>query len=334
MKNTGQDLIKISISAIIISTLLSACGGGSGGAASGSAATTAASPVTYTSAGGIGELLNYTVDTSKLTYSYTITDSQYGLTGNTGSGTLLHNSDGTYTPSGVSNARVVVLPNGLLLGAFSASINGTVTTIPVIGISNPVTTFSAAAATYNYVRHYKIGSTYTSNYRTFQITSSGTWTDCIGGNLAATCSGVSNSGTLNSLGGGEFQVLSGATVIGTAIVQNSSGQNVVVVDLNNSSNGLGLLVGSTQQLATTQTDGTWYTISSAGDYSTFTTTGGNITYASVNGSSYTGTDTFIVNSPWSGFATPGTGGEALLAGAGVFADIKSDGTAVIGLKLN
>ena len=332
MKNKIHSATSISI--IISSIILTACGGG-GGASTASSATTVAAPVTYTSAAAIGERLNYTVDISKLTYSYTITDSQYGLAGNTGSGTLVHNSDGTYTPSGVSNARIAVLPNGLLLGAFRASINGTMTTIPVIGISNPVTTFSAAAATYNYVSHYHIGSTYTSNFGTFQITSSGTWTDCAGGNLTATCSGVSNSGTLNSLGGGEFQVLSGSSVIGTAIVQNSNGQNVVVVDLNNSTTGIGLLVGSTQQVATTaQTDGNWYTISSTGVYSTFTTTGGNLTYSSVNGLPYTGADTFIANSPWTGFATPGTGGEALLAGTGVFADIKSDGTAVIGLKLN
>ena len=331
-----RNAAELAVSMTVIGALLAACGGGGG---SGTTATTTSNPVTYTSAAAIGELLDYTVDTTNLTYSYIITDSQYHLGGTKGSGTLTHNADGTYTPSGVNTARVVVLPNGLLLGAFSVTLNGVLTTVPVIGMSNPVTTVSEAAGTYNFVERYDIAGTKTSNYGTFQITSGGTWSNCISGNLTTTCSGVSQSGTLNSLGGGEYQVLHGATVIGTAIIQSSSGQNVVVLDLNNASTGLGLLVGSTQQIATTvHTDGNWYTISTAGVTSTFTTSGLNQNYSTINGVSSVLTDSFTLNSPWPGFAittAPGANqAKALLAGTGVFAAIENNGTAVIGLKLN
>ena len=103
--------------------LLSACGGGGGStpAASTTSTSATATATSFTTVAMAGELLTYTVDTTKLTYSYTITASQYGLTGKSGSGTLTLNSDGTYSPSGITNAKVVVLPNGLLLGAIPDS---------------------------------------------------------------------------------------------------------------------------------------------------------------------------------------------------------------------
>src|SRR6185369_7523954 len=90
---------------LAVGALLASCGGGGG---SSSAATQ------YTSVAMAGELLTYTVDPVALTYSYTITESQFGLTGKTGSGTLVRNLDGSYSPSGIPNARIVILPNGLL----------------------------------------------------------------------------------------------------------------------------------------------------------------------------------------------------------------------------
>jgi len=326
-----MNLIKLAVVAVVIS-LFGGCGGGS------SSTTSTASnsgPTSYTSAAMVGELLTYSVDTTALTYSYTITDSQYGLSGHTGSGTLTHNPDGTYSPSGISNAKIFVLPNGLLLGAFRETINGVLTTVPIIGMSNPVTTFSAAAGTYNYVERYCITGTCTSDYGTFQITSGGTWNSCRLGNLTTGCTGTASSGTLNSLGGGAFQVLNGATVIGTALVLNSGGQNVVMLDLNNASNGLGLLVGSAQQtVTTTQTNGTWYGASNTGLYGTFTATGSQIAYIAVNGVATNATSTLTSNAPWAGFATSGSGGVALLAGTGVYASVNSGGYAEIGIKIN
>jgi hypothetical protein len=325
--------LMLAIPTLALMALLSGCGGGSSSEAIAPTPTTTAS--TFTSAAMAGELLTYTVDTTALTYSYTITESQYGLTGRTGSGTLIRNADGTYTPSGITNAKVAVLPNGILLGAIRESINGVLTTVPIYGLSSPVTTIAAAAGTYNYVQRYCIAGACSSDYGTFRIASPGVWTSCELGNLTTGCTGNTNTGTLNSLGGGKWQVLNGATVIGTAFVQNASGQNVIVLDLNNAANGLGLLVGSQQQaVTTTQTNGTWWAASSDAQHARFSASGPTISYQTINGVASTATTAMTLNSPWSGFVSSASGGYGLLAGSGVYAFQNTGGYAEIGVKLN
>lgn len=322
--------IACTIAGLIVVSLTGCSGGGGGGGTTGGATATS-----YTAAAMAGELLTYTVDTSNLTYSYTITDSQYGLTGHTGSGTLVHNSDGSYSPSGISNAKIVVLPNGLLLGAIRETINATLTTIPIVGMSNPVTSFSAAAGTYNFVERYCITGTCYSDYGTFQISSSGTWNSCLLGNLTTGCPGTTNSGTLNSLGGGKWQVLSGATVIGTALVLNSNGQNVVILDLNNASNGLGLLFGSSQQsISTAQTNGTWAATSTTGLNAIFSASGNLISYQYINGIASSATATITLDNPWMGLVASSSGGYGMLAGTGVYGYVGAGGYAEIGIKIN
>lgn len=321
--------------ALFTSALLIGCSGGGGDSAASSTSTGVSAATSYTAAAMAGELLTYTVDTTSLTYNYTITESQYGLNGKTGSGTLVRNSDGTYSPSGISNAKVAILPNGLLLGAIRETINGVLTTIPIVGMSNPVTDLNLAAGTYNYVQRYCIAGTCYSGYGTFQISSTGTWNSCTSGNLTSGCPGATDSGTLNSLGGGKWQVLRGATVIGTALVLNSSGQNVVMLDLSNASNGLGLLFGSSQQtISTAQTNGTWVAASTTGLNATFTASGNLISYQTINGTPSTSTSTFTSDSPWTGIATTASGGYGLLAGTGVYAYQNTGGYAEIGVKIN
>ena len=123
------------VCAMAAAALLASCGGSSSDA----------SGTKFTAVAMAGELLNYTIDTANLTYSYTITESQFGLNGKTGSGTLVRNPDGIYSPSGVPNARIVILPNGLLLGAVRERFGASVITVPIIGLSSPVTTLAALA---------------------------------------------------------------------------------------------------------------------------------------------------------------------------------------------
>lgn len=75
MKNQVMQFRKLIFlfAAALMSAALAGCGGGGGGSA--------AAPTTYTAAAMAGELLTYTLDTANLTYTYTITDSMYGLTG-------------------------------------------------------------------------------------------------------------------------------------------------------------------------------------------------------------------------------------------------------------
>lgn len=315
---------------IFFSITVAACGG-SGGASTGVPATS------YTAAALAGELLTYKLDTTNLTYSYTITESQYGLTGKTGAGTLIHNSDGTYSPSGISNAKVAILPNGLLLGAIRETINGSLTAIPIVGMSNPVTTLNLS--TYNYVQRSCLSGSCGSGYGTFQITAAGTWISCPSGNLTTGCLGTTNSGTLNSLGGGMWQVMDAtSTNIGTAIMLSSGGQKVVFIDLKDTrigGFGVGLLVGSSQQSITTaQTNGTWVASSTTGLNATFTASGNLLNYQTINGAPSTATSTFTSNTPWAGIATTPSGGYGLLAGSGVYAYENAGGYAEIGVKIN
>jgi hypothetical protein len=111
------------LSLSFVAMLLTACGGGGGGGASAPAA--AGFSQTYTTSATAGELMTYSIDTSALTYSYTITKSSYGCEVSnapchSGSGTLTKNSDGTYTPSGSPSSKIHALQNGLLVGSVTA----------------------------------------------------------------------------------------------------------------------------------------------------------------------------------------------------------------------
>ncbi len=314
--------------------LLTGCNSGGGGAPS-TSSPPASSAVTYTSAAGAGELLTYTLDTTNLKYSYTITHSSYGLQGVSGFGTLTANADGTYTPAGMPNVRVVPAQNGMLVGAVKLAINGTQQIVPLIGVQNPLTTLAAIAGDYNYVGGGCTDSTRTScstAYGTVHIGSGGTWTSCTLADYTAdppNCSGnLRDTGTLNSLGNGEWQVLlSSGVEVGTGIgFQAPNGQKVWVLDLSQPTAkgglGVGLDVGSTR-VSSDQTvaQGKWIyagTTAASGYAGSLTVSGSNYSGATFGASSY-GPYTLTFNTPWAGFATSSNGAVTLLAGTGVYA---------------
>ena len=321
---------------------LVSCGGGGGSNSVTTSAAPAATPVpvvtSFTAVAMPGEMLTYSLDSTNLTYSYSITDSQYGLNGKTGSGILVKNSDGTYSPAGISNAKIVILPNGLLLGAIRETISGVLTTIPIYGMSSPVSDIASGAATYNFVQRTCLSGACNSAYGTFVIKSDATWSSCPSGDITKGCLGTINSGTLNSLGAGKWQVLSGATNIGTAIMMNSSGQNVVILDLKDTrvgGYGVGFLIGSSQQaIDSTKTDGTWVAASTTGAWGVMAASGAKLSSMSVNGMASTATSTLTFDSPWIGMATAASGGHGLLAGTGVYVYENTGGYAELGVKIN
>jgi hypothetical protein len=316
---------------VALGPLLASCGGG--GTSSESSAATQ-----YTSVAMAGELLSYTIDPVALTYSYTITESQFGLTGKTASGTLVRNVDGSYSPSGIPNARIVILPNGLLLGAVRERFGSAVVTVPIIGLSNPVNSAASLAATYNYMHRGCLGALCATDTGTFSIASNSTWSSCPSGNLAAgACPSGGRTGTLVSLGNGLFQVMEGSANVGTAIGFNSSGQNVLVIDLKDlrvGGLGIGLVVGSQQATLTpAQTDGTWIVGSSTGNWAVFTASGSTITVTNVDGFPVSVVGSFTANAPWQGMATTNAGGMGFLAGNGVYVLETANGYAELGVKL-
>lgn len=297
-----------------------------------------ASATNFTASAMAGELLTFTLDTSALTYSYTITESLYDLTGISRSGKLINNGDGTYTPSLVNNGTVATLPNGLLQTSIRETFNGVTRTIPVMGIANPVTTLSNT--TFNFIQRSCWSGYCESDYGTFQLSTAGTWISCPSGNLNAGCS-QGYYGTIKSLGGGMWQVFDALGVnFGTAVVLSSGGQQVVFLDLKDTRPygfgfGVGLLVGSTQQTATTaQIDGTWVSASSDGDSAQFLVSGTQSRCLIRNGAPCSVAVGLTFDSPWKGFATTSLGDVALLAGTGMYALVEPVGNYVeIGIKV-
>lgn len=312
-----------------VTLVIASCGGGGSSESSGT---------TYSSVAMAGELIDYTIDTANLTYSYTIVESQFGLTGRTGSGTLTRNGDGSYSPSGIPNARIVVLPNGLLVGAVRERFGASVITVPIIGLNNPVTTTTELAATYNYMHRACLAAVCAGNHGTFAIAANGTWSSCPAANLGAgTCPANGRTGTLNSLGGGRWQVMEGAANVGTAIGFKSAGQNVLLIDLKDlraGGLGVGIVVGAQQApIDTAQTDGVWVAGSSSGNWAAFTATGTTINVTLLDGVPVNATTSFTPNSPWTGLATTAAGGVGFLAGTGVYVLETANGYAELGVKI-
>jgi hypothetical protein len=318
-----KHILKIILLLIVIT--LAGCGGG-GDSSSSTSAAAASTSTTYNAAASEGELLEYTLDETNLTYSYKVTSSAVGINNDTHTGTLVKNADGTYTPSTATSSRVIVLPNKLVVGATKLNINGADKHTVIVGV--PTTTnvqFSDIAGTYNYVSLQCLTSACNdstgdpeSAYGTFNVSTSGNWVECTRSNYTAapsSCAGR-DSGTLNSLGSGKFQILSGSTDMGTGMFyHSSSGQKVLIVDLKNfyGNYGRGMIYGVPQKTLTlgASTNGKYY----------WNSTQGTNGWVNVSGSTYThdtsASGTITANTPWTGMMDADSG-YGILADEGTY----------------
>ena len=236
-----------------------------------------------------------------------------------------------------------MLPNGLLLGAIRHNFGTGVKTVPVMGISNPVTSLAGVAGTYNSISYGCIAGGCGSVYGTLQINSAGSWTYCSTGNLSAVTPSCTATGTgnLTALGNGKFAAYDGGTLVGTAFAMVSpvSGQNLVIVDLKDPRTsaptlGKGIVVASSQvAVNTAQTNGSWFAVGSDLSFGTFNTSGGNLSYTSFNGAPYTATSSVTFESPWTGMAS-NANGKAILAGYGMYLYAANNGYMELGVKYN
>ena len=317
--------------------------GGSGGA--GTTATggsTSSSPTvssvssgsrTYSATAGIGEFVTYSVNLDSLTYSYTIVDSAFGLGGRSASGALTRNADGTYTPAGFpsSEARVLALNNGLLLGAIRENFGAGVVTVPVIGVSNPIATLSEAAGVYNFVEYVCQLGICASFWGTFQLQADGSYRTCLFQDFSASCP-INTTGILNSLGNGKWQIAqSGLGVLGAALMfrSSSSSQKVLLIDLH-APFAKGFVVGAEQtpiQAADYEAK-TWVSafFSPARSVAHTFTTGTDGVGAFAQPAESSAKVRLDVNSPFTGFITTSTGERAVLAGTGVYAATGTTGS--------
>ena len=302
---------------------LAACGGGGGG---GSSTAPISNGTTFQAVASEGELVSYTVDTSAMTYSYKIIESAYGKTDVTGNGKLTRNSDGTYTPSGF-NGKVAILDSGLLLGAIYEDLNndGTREVVPIIGMSNPVTSLAEAADTYNFISR-QCTSSCTNYFGTVKVNADGTWSSCVGANLAApnpSCQ-ASASGAATGISSGRATLTLNGVAGGSMLIFKDpiTNQKAVLLDLNGKTGlGKGAIFAGSQTLPA-NADGNWTYLHTNGSNGVVTVSGTGFTDSGrlSNGASYGPLSGSLTrNAPWSGFVTTDTGSIIIPAGSGLYA---------------
>lgn len=310
--------------------------------ATGDGPTAAGGGVTYNAGASVGELLRYTLDVDGLKYSYEIVESQFGQQGDTGTGTLSKNEDGSYTPSGAPDTSVIVLPNGMIFGAETVHWGGAARQLlyagakTLAGAVNP----QEIAGTYNTIEYScspdvdpNCGpGAYFTSYGTLKVNADGTFTACPRGDVEdqAThpCEAVL-PGTWADQGGGLVAVKVGDAQIGTVtIVPSADGGRALVMDLRDvPPTTRGIMVGVRRvALVGQDLSGTYlYTgddnnhgqvvVDSANDRYT-----GTIWEPQQPGQDYTGSLTR--DQPWAGWLEATDGGETtnllVLPGDGVF----------------
>ena len=326
------------IPVIVSAFLLSSCGGGGGG---GAPASTASTAVSYKSVAQVGELISYTLDTTNLSYSYRIEKSAFGLEGRTFTGTLTRNSDGTYTPSESSNARVMILPNGLLIGSITIPVGSGSVSTSIVGMQNPATSIAEFSDTFNYISYQCSGlnTNCVSYIGSVKVNSSGQYQSCTDTNvtgmsdIATDCPANNySSGRLDSNNDGTWKLMraSGNNFVeaGTFIAfKDSQGQKVAIFDLNDGVNGgygYGSIVAASQESITSgQVNGVYRANSSDGDY--VTVTANNNTYQSYSPKyNFTETGSLAYDDPWTGVIRAAASNnqnythDVIMAGSGVY----------------
>lgn len=335
---SGRALLAIAMAATLV-----ACGGGDGGpktVPTAGAPTGGSPPVaatgfsqTYAASATAGEVLQYTVNTQNLTYSYTVTNSAYGCEVVTapchsGAGTLVKNADGTYSPSESPASKILPMQNGLLIGHARMQLGGVEREVPIFGVSNPATTGPSVAGTYNFISLQCYAKSY-GNYAgcytyqgTVRVTSTGpstaSYQTCVGADISAgTVCTTPSTGTLTHTTGGIWQfVRTGSTNVSHFIGFTApNGQKVGVIDFNDPGfygYGQGIVSSNTSAMAAADVYGTYFAKNSVG---------GNAVFSVDAGGSHFGGSTVGVtyNAPWRGMATTSNGGTAMMAGNGVYA---------------
>jgi hypothetical protein len=276
----------------------------------------------FNSSGSLGELLTYTIDTAAMTYSYEIVESEFGLQDTSGSGTLVANQNGTYSPSDDLDIDLILLPNTLLVGGANVTVGVADTFMLFAGVPALDTVYDPTeiAGIYNYIVFEcndpledgvcTLG--YRSDYGTFKIEEDNTWKACGEGDLSDTtsnpCSTSPMTGNWTDEGDGIIGITYGGTEIGKAMVlPSSAGGKVMIIDYKDRQDaGPGILIGLKQQdISDEDLSGVYYYNRDDGGYGDIEvdddTYSGSFT--GPNGSEETTTGSLHRNSPWEGWLT-------------------------------
>lgn len=242
--------------ALGLALLLAACGGGGeGGSAAGASAGSSGGNTAITGLGAatVGELVRFGVNQARTEYSYEIVESEFGLAGTRRSGTLTDNGDGTFTPSGAPETRVVIFENGLILGFIKENINGSSQVYSTLVSATAAQTSSELDGTYVYGGTRCLpGSGCAQTIGTLRL-QSGVVEICPDEDYSSTCPNKVVL-SVNNLGSGLFQMIRSGVDAGrlTSFVQN--GRKAIIVDAKDfRTNGIGrgayLLVQQSNQVA-------------------------------------------------------------------------------------
>lgn len=302
---------------------------------------------TYTASLQAGEVLQFSVDTTHFSYSYTIVQSSYGVPlGQSGTGAVIaQDPDGSYelgasTDNFVQSGYVFPVQNGLMVGHLAVSVIGGARKIPIFGVSSLITAAADGAGTYNYqgvscnaLSHGNPGGDVpcASMYGTLSVDGAGNVTQCKSGNIAA-CPTSTQKGVVTPTGTpGIFNFSKSGVHKGWFFAFLApDGQKVVVFDRDDSSTPeYGHAVAVTQvSLASGDADGTYFTKNNFGETGTIVITGS--TFTSTKHPGVIGNLTY--NSPWTGMVrytidndTSGTtmsSGTAMASGTGAYTHIK------------
>jgi hypothetical protein len=333
---------------------LVACGGG--GSSGGGSGGVSGFQQTYTSSAAIGELITYAVDTQNMTYSFVVIKSQYGCElvnspCHTGNGSLVKNSDGSYTPSGSPTSRIFALKSGLLVGTIKL---GAMPETPLIGVPNPIATAAGLAGIYNYItvqcpaksNGLMVGCR--SYYGTLSVAVTGntvTYSTCQSddiSNPARNCGGVtSGSGSVDADGRWTFLRTGSTNENYMVAFTANNGQKVAYIDFNDPG-GYGYGQATMSEKVRLQPSG--YAANAGEWYLTSLSPGSNASYlkitANVDGSVSTG-GAMTINSPWDGFITNSNdpSGKFIISGGGVFTyggwtDLAGNAKYMVGMKMN
>ncbi len=306
----------------------------------------------FNSSGSLGELLTYTIDTTVMTYSYDIVESEFGLEGTLHSDTLVGYLDGMYSPSDDPDVGLILLPNILLVGGVDVTVDGVETFMLFAGVPALDTGYYKPAeisGIYNYIvfecddplEDGVCISGYRSYYGTFEIGEFGRWSACgegdLGDVISNPCSGEIMTGNWTDEGDGIISITYGGTEIGKAmLLPSGAGGKVMVIDYKDRQDaGPGSLIGVKQQdIGGEDLSGKYHFNGDDGGYGDIDVD--NVTdtysgsYTGPDGSQQTTSGTLDRNFPWEGWLTSDNSTPAnaadddiilILPGDGVFLQI-------------
>jgi len=272
----------------------------------------------FNSSASLGDLLTYTIDTTNMAYFYEIVDSEYGLTGTTGSGTLVQNQDGTYSPFDDPDISLILLPNTVIVGGADVIVGGVDTFMLFAGVPALDTGYykpAEIAGIYNYIvfecddplEEGVCTSGYRSYYGTFEIEEDNTWKACDEGDIGDVesnpCSGPPMTGNWIDEGDGIISITYGGTEIAKAMfLPSGAGGKVMVIDFKDRQDaGPGILIGVKQQdISGEDLSGKYHYNSDDGGHGELEVYDDDI-YSETNTESATGS--LHRNSPWDGWLT-------------------------------